>query len=324
MIRFFQLPKYIQEKATSISELLETKDKINLDKIVWIDLQNPSKKEIEEVEEHYDISFPTKQEQEEIEVSSRYLEDAGNIKINSTFTTISPGSRKLEEHEISFIITKNRLFTLRYFDSRVLSETVKKIKQFPGIYTSPIKIFISILESRIDYDADLIELVSKYVAGIGKQLTYTKSNPEEDIFYKISECQELTMSLREALFDKQRVLSLLLRSNEDIMEGSENRLRIIIKDINSLIEHANFNFTRLEYLQYGFVGLVNIDQNKIIKIFTVASLVFMPPTLIASIYGMNFRAMPELDWAAGYPFTLFLMFVSSMIPLAFFKKKKWL
>ena len=131
------------------------------------------------------------------------------------------------------------------------------------------------------------------------------------------------MSLREALFDKQRVLSSLHR-NDDLMSDHENRLRIIIKDVNSLIEHANFNFTRLEYLQNSFLGLINIEQNKVIKTFTVVSLVFMPPTLIASIYGMNFQMMPELNWSIGYPIALVLMLVSSIIPLAIFRKKKWL
>jgi magnesium transporter len=140
---------------------------------------------------------------------------------------------------------------------------------------------------------------------------------------RINECQELTMSLREALFDKQRVISSLHR-NEDLMVENYNRLRIIVKDINSLIEHANFNFTRLEYLQNSFIGLINIEQNKVIKIFTVASLIFMPPTLIASIYGMNFKIMPELDWMLGYPFALTLMAVASIATIWVFKRNKWL
>ena len=320
MIRIFQLPEYSQEKISSLSEI----DTIGKNNIAWIDLQNPTKEEIKEVEEFYKINFPTRQEQEEIETSSRYLEDSGLIKINSTFINIAPSSRKLEEHEMSFIVTKKTLFTLRYFDSKVISDAVKKIKQLPSIFTNPAKILIALFEARIDSDADLIELVSKYIADISKKINYEKNSIDETVLLKINECQDLTMSLREALFDKQRVLSSLNRSNEDLIEGSENRLRIIIKDINSLVEHANFNFTRLEYLQHSFVGLVNIDQNKVIKIFTAASLVFMPPTLIASVYGMNFRAMPELDWAAGYPIALTLMFISSIIPLAIFKKKKWL
>ena len=115
-----------------------------------------------------------------------------------------------------------------------------------------------------------------------------------------------------------------LSRNEDLMLDNSNRLKIIVRDITSLIEHANFNFTRLEYLQNTFLGLINIEQNKVIKIFTVASLVFMPPTLIASIYGMNFQRMPELALQFGYPLALFLMAFSSAATLIMFKRKKWL
>lgn len=316
MIRIFQLPEYSQQKISFLSEL-ET-----VQNIVWIDLQNPSLAEIKEIEEFYKIRFPTRQQQEEIETSSRYLEDSGMIKINSTFLNITPQSGKFEENEISFILTEKILFSLRYFDSRVISEAVKKIKQFPTVFVNPSKILISIIESRIDLDADSIEAVSKYIAEISKRISYNK-NLDEEMILKINQCQELTMSLREALFDKQRMISSLHR-NEDLMLENAPRLRIIIKDINSLIEHASFNFARLEYLQNSFLGLINIEQNKVIKIFTVASLVFMPPTLIASIYGMNFRGMPELSWGIGYPAALLLMAISSIITLVIFKRKKWL
>ncbi len=316
MIRVFHLPEYSQQKVSSLEEI-EKKENI-----VWIDLQNPTQSEIKEVEEFYNISFPTRQQQEEIEMSSRYLEDYHMIKINSTFLNLIPNSATVEEHEFSFIITEKTLFSLRYFDSKVIIETVKKIKQFPITFANPSKILISILEARIDFDADLIESVSKQIAEIGRKINYN-NNLDEEMILKINKYQDLTMLLREALFDKQRMISSLHR-NEDLMLDSTGRLRTIIKDINSLIEHVNFNFTRLEYLQNSFLGLINIEQNKVIKIFTVSSLIFMPPTLIASIYGMNFKAMPELDWAAGYPIVIFLMVFSSIITLWMFKRKKWL
>ena len=320
MIRIFQLPNYSQLKVSSLHEM-ENFNEVKQN-ILWIDLQDPTPEQIKEVESLYDITFPTRQQQEEIETSSRYLENSGIIKINSTFINIIPQNGKLEEHEMSFIITERTLFTLRYFDSRVISETVKKIKQFPSIFANPVRIFTAIFEARIDFDADLTEAVSKYVADISRKITYDRAL-DEKMLLKINECQDLTMSLREALFDKQRALSSLLR-NEDLMLDSYNRLRTIIKDINSLIEHANFNFTRLEYLQNSFLGFLNIEQNKVIKTFTVVSLVFMPPTLIASIYGMNFHHMPELSSMIGYPVALGLMILSSIIPLAIFKRKKWL
>ena len=320
MIRIFKLPEYSQTKVSSLRELSNLNDIRN--DISWVDLQDPTTSQIKEVEEFFGITFPTRQQQEEIETSSRYLENSGIIKINSTFVNIVPHTSNLEEHEMSFILTEKILFTLRFFDSRVISETVKKIKQYPMVFANASKIFVAILEARTDFDADLMESVSKYVAEISKKINYDNKLYEK-LLLKINENQDLTMSLREALFDKQRVLSSLLR-NEDLMIDSYNRLRIIIKDINSLIEHANFNFTRLEYLQNSFLGLLNIEQNKVIKTFTVVSLVFMPPTLIASIYGMNFHLMPELSSEYGYPIALCLMFISSIIPLAIFKRKKWL
>jgi magnesium transporter len=316
MIRIFHLPDYTQQKVFSLAEAE------SLDRAIWVDLQNPTPEEIKEVESFYKITFPTKQQQQEIETSSRYLENSGIIKINSTFLNFIPNSTKLEENEFSFILTEKILFSLRYFESKIISDTVKKVKQFPVVFSNPSKIFIAILEARVDFDADLMEAASRYIAEISKKIGYTR-NLDEQIILKINELQELTMSLREALFDKQRVASSLHR-NEDLMVENYGRLRIIVKDISSLIEHANFNFARLEYLQNSFLGLINIEQNKVIKIFTVASLIFLPPTLIASIYGMNFRIIPELDWRFGYIFALSLMAISSIVTIWLFKRKKWL
>ena len=131
MIRIFQLPEYFQQKVSSLKEVE------NPENTVWIDLQNPTQEEIREVEEFYRISFPTRQQQEEIETSSRYLENSGIIKINSTFINIIPHSGKIEEHEISFIVTEKILFSLRYFDSRVIVEAVKQIKEFPSVFVNP-------------------------------------------------------------------------------------------------------------------------------------------------------------------------------------------
>ena len=311
MIRIFQTKDYQQEKVFSLKEATILKGAI------WVDLQNPSIEEIKEVERKFKISFPTKQQQEEIETSSRYLESSDLIQVNSTFINLISQAQKIQESEISFIITDKILFSLRYTDSKIFEETIRRIKRTPSSFSTPAKIFIALFESRIDHDADLIEAMSKHTAEIARKIKYNHNLDEQTIF-KINECQELTMSLREALFDKQRVVSSLIR-NEEVMEGNDQRLRIIIKDINSLIEHANFNFARLEYLQNSFLGLINLEQNKVIKIFTLASLVFMPPTLIASMYGMNFKIMPELDWGFGYPLAISLMGLSSAITIWIFK-----
>ena len=148
-------------------------------------------------------------------------------------------------------------------------------------------------------------------------------NVNDDVILQINQHQETVMMLRENIVDKQRVISAMLKS-EYFPKECNDRLRIIIKDIGSLLDHTTFAFERLEYMQNTFLGLINIEQNKIIKIFTVASVVFMPPTLIASIYGMNFKIMPELGWTNGYPFAIALMVASSLITLYVFRKKKWL
>jgi magnesium transporter len=148
-------------------------------------------------------------------------------------------------------------------------------------------------------------------------------NLQEELILRISDYQELTMMLRENIIDKQRVLSALLRS-DFLPRDCDDRLRIILKDIASLLSYTEFSFERLEYLQNTFLGLLGLEQNKVIKIFTVATVIFMPPTLIASLYGMNFHFMPELEWEFGYAFALFLMLGSSAATLLYFKGRKWL
>jgi magnesium transporter len=177
-----------------------------------------------------------------------------------------------------------------------------------------------ILETEVDLDSDYLESISKEIVIVGKNLS-KDSTDEENSLLKINEYQESTMFLRESFIDKQRVVSSLIKSNAFI---STPRLRVLIKDINSMLEFSAFIFKRLEYLQNTLMGLITIEQNKAIKIFTIVSVVFMPPTLIASIYGMNFTAMPELSWSFGYPLAIMVIIGSSLLTLLIFKRKKWL
>jgi magnesium transporter len=164
--------------------------------------------------------------------------------------------------------------------------------------------------------------VTKLTNGISKDLIKERRYKEE-VLISLTELQENTILARESVVDKQRLSSSLLKSDE-LAETDKERLRIIFRDVNSLLQHTQFSFERLEYLQNTFLGLVNIEQNTVIKIFTVVTVVFMPPTLIASVYGMNFAFMPELKWPLGYPFAIFLMITSSLVFLWYFKRKKWL
>lgn len=290
-------------------------------KMVWVDMQASTEEERKQVESTFQIELYTPQEAAEIESSSRYFEDKDSIEANNAFVAYENKSYVAEQ--ISFILKKEILFTLRHTDMRSFAETVRKLKTIKN--TAQLKgfqVFLLLLETQIDLDADFIELLSKQTNGISTRLIKERSYPQELLIH-ITELQENTILARESIVDKQRLVSSLLKS-DNVNEPDRERLRIVHKDVNSLLQHTEFSFERLEYLQNTFLGLVSMEQNQVIKIFTVVTVVFMPPTLIASIYGMNFRFMPELQWMAGYPFALFLMVLSSLVFLWYFRKKKWL
>ena len=157
---------------------------------------------------------------------------------------------------------------------------------------------------------------------VARKTTY-RVHMDEDILIQIKNLQEKVTILRQTIMDKQRVISNFLKCDFFPLD-LQPRLTMIIKDINSLFEYTKFGFDRLDYLQDTFLGLVNIEQNRIIKIFTIVNIIFLPPTLIASMYGMNFDFMPELHWDHGYIFAIGLMIVFTLLVLMIFRLKKWL
>ncbi|GAA4397692.1 magnesium/cobalt transporter CorA [Nibrella viscosa] len=316
MIRIFQLDETAVRKVKDLDSFSDTEHTL------WVDLQNPSGQEIKSVEEKFDVDFLTQQEQSEIESSSRYIEEDEYLIANSNFLIPNKEHRYINV-PVSFMLKDDVLFTYRNADLKSFADTVKKIKSRRASFSDGAQILINIFESRIDYDADLVEMVAQEVKAINKQLDLD-AQLDREMLLKINDYQELTMSIRENIVDKQRVISSMIRSDGWFNDAEQLRLRTLIKDINSLIDHTNFIFERLEFLQDTFLGLVNLEQNRIIKIFTVVSIVFLPPTLIASIYGMNFDIMPELHMSFGYGFALALMFLSSLVTLYIFRKKKWL
>ncbi|GAA4470379.1 magnesium/cobalt transporter CorA [Nibrella saemangeumensis] len=317
MIRIFQ------QDETSVRKIKDLDSFSDTEHTLWVDLQNPSGQEIKSVEEKFDVDFLTQQEQAEIESSSRYIEEDEYLIANSNFLIPDKEQRYLNV-PVSFMLKDDVLFTYRNnADLKSFADTVKKIKSKRAVFRDGAQILINIFESRIDYDADLVEMVAQEVKAINKQLDLD-AQLDREMLLKINDYQELTMSIRENIVDKQRVISSMIRSDGWFNDAEQARLRTLIKDINSLIDHTNFIFERLEFLQDTFLGLVNLEQNRIIKIFTVVSIVFLPPTLIASIYGMNFDIMPELHMTFGYALALGLMFLSSLVTLYIFRKKKWL
>ena len=306
-------------------------EELGYDDILWIDMLRPSIKEQKAVENFMEFSLQTRQQVEEIESTSKYSETENTIVSNSNFFV--PTGESFTVEPVSFTISNEGvLVSVRNAEFRTFREAEKRLQMNYRSYSTGYHIFISLLEVRIDYDADLVEMVAKQVGALSKEIS-TEESIDKEIILRINSLQESTMLLRENIFDRQRVLSGVLRS-ERFPNDIYPRLQLMIKDVNSLINHADFSFQRLDYIQDSALGLINIEQNEIVKIFSVASVIFMPATLIASMYGMNFKYMPELDWVytfpsgftlpLGYLFAIGLMILCSGVTIWFFKFKKWL
>jgi magnesium transporter len=287
--------------------------------VIWIDMFTPTLQEVKTVENIFSIEFPTKQESEEIELSSRYWEEGNRIEINSYFL-INDKKDPVNE-TVSFILQDDLLISVRYKKLASFDASIKKLLSSPREYRTGYSIFSQIIDIRIDTDADIIEELNRDIAAIRKQ-AFNDDVENEDLLEQMSTFENLNMKIRENLTDKQRILNSLLKSQK--ISDDKSELPIMLKDIRSLIDHTNFNFERIDYLQNIFIGLLSVEQNKVIKIFTIVNVIFLPPTLIASIYGMNFDIMPELNWEYGYLFSIGVMILAAVTPLIIFKKKGWI
>ena len=295
-------------------------DDLGYDDILWIDLLSPTIKEQKAVENFLEINLQTRQQVEEIESSSKYSETENAIICNSNFFIPNPEAFSIEP--VSFIITEGVLVSVRTSEFRTFTESAKRLQMNYRAYSTGYHLLISILEVRIDFDADLVEALAKNIATLRKNMNLSEHIDKETL-KQISHMQENTMLIRENIFDRQRILSGILRS-ERFPNDIYPKLQLMIKDVNSLINHADFSSERLDYMQDTALGLINIEQSNVTKIFTVAALFFMPPTMIASIYGMNFESIQELRWQYGYEFALGLMVLVSALTYLFFRWKKWL
>ena len=307
-------------------------DDLGYDDILWIDMVQPTIKEQKAVEKFMEISLQTKQQVEEIESTSKYSETENAIISNCNFF-VPVGTDSFEVEPVSFTLSNEGvLVSVRQADMRTFREAEKRLQMNYRSFSTGYHILISLLEVRIDFDADLVELVGRQVSALSKDIN-SEDTIDKAVIHRINMLQERTMTLRENIFDRQRVLSGILRS-ERFPNDIYPRLQLMIKDVNSLISHTDFSFQRLDYIQDAALGLINIEQNEIVKIFSVASVIFMPATLIASIYGMNFRFMPELEWSLtlsngwtlplGYMFAIALMLLASGFTIGYFRYKKWL
>jgi magnesium Mg(2+) and cobalt Co(2+) transport protein (corA) len=306
---------YHKDGAIKISRSIDFLKQIPEEQILWIDLNDVDEEIESKLEDFLKIYIQEEEEMIEIETSSRYIETRDTLVVNANFLLGT-----YDKNPVSFILKNNILISVRNEDLSSFTETVKKMFANPHNYPTGYHVFMTIFETRIEFDADMIENITQGITNMSNSI----QDADEDALIEIKNLQEKTMMFRENIIDKQRAVSNMIRSNL-VPDDLRSRLTILIKDVNSLLEHIRFSFDRLDYLQDTFLGLLNIEQNKIIKIFTIISVIFMPPTLIASIYGMNFPGMPEIEWGwKGYVFSLSLMILSSMVILIFFKRKKYL
>jgi len=293
--------------------------------VIWIDLMAPSGDEKRSVEAFLGVETQSRAEAEEIESSSRFWEEENAIFANTNF--MIPGPDEYSMEPVSFTLVGNSLTTLREVPLRSLTELQRRMMANPRQFASGYHVFVTILDQRVDLDADMIELMAKEITQYSRRVNQ-QEDINEDFILDINQLQENSMLVRENVVDKQRLISNLLRSSK-FPKDLEPRLNVLLQDISSLINHTNFSFERLEYLQDTVLGLINLDQNRIMKVFTLVSLLLMPPTLIASFYGMNVRLPIIGSLTPGDSPWNWIIIVGIMV-LAFglvwfiFKKKKML
>ena len=294
-------------------------DELGFDDVLWIDLFEPTGEEKRAVEAFLETTLQSRAQAEEIESSSRYSETDTTIFVNTNF--LIPGPDEYNMEAVSFIISEGILVSIRQVPLRTFTDMQRRIGVSYKLYPTGYHILVAILESRVDLDADMIELMAKEIAQFSKSVSAGES-VNEDFLLDINQLQDNTMLVRENIVDKQRMISAILKSDK-FPRDVYTKLGVINKDIGSLINHTNFSFERLDYLLNTVVGLINLEQNRIMKVFTLVSLLLMPPTLIASIYGMNIK-LPGMENGGAFWWLVGVMVVSIGVTVVVFKKRKML
>jgi magnesium transporter len=298
---------------------------------VWVDLLEPTLAEERAVERLLAIDVPSREEMREIETSNRLYEENGTLYMTATVVTKIDTDRP-ESAAITFILSHNRLITNRYVDPLPFRRFVAYSERHPSAATNAPGILAGLLEAIIERTADVLERVGlgldELSAGVFAPPVKGAAVRTRDlraVMEKIGRDGDLTSKARESLVTLGRQLTFIQQSQAvQIPKDQQSRFRSMSRDVLALSDHASFLANKSSFMLQATLGLINIEQNNIIKIFSVAAAVFLPPTLIASIYGMNFHFMPELDWPLGYPLALFIMLVSAMLPYIFFRRRGWL
>ena len=296
---------------------------------VWIDMITPSVQEDRLVEQLIGIAIPTREEMQEIEVSSRLYVENGARYMTATLMCQSDTATP-KTTAVTFILSGHRLVTVRYDDPRPFAIVEHKLARACPAKVSGDDVLMDLLDAVIDRSADILERIGGEV----DQVSHSIFEPEQgaqrpsynDVLKTLGRKGDLTSKVRESLVSIGRLLLFLANEADNMKWPKDKRtqLQSMQRDVVSMSDHATYLTNKITFLLDAMLGVVNLQQNNIIKIFSVAAVVLMPPTLVASIYGMNFKHMPELDWIGGYPLALVLMLVAAVLPYLYFNWRKWL
>jgi magnesium transporter len=300
--------------------------------MIWVDLLRPSPDEERAIEAGLKIEIPTREELQEIELSSRLF-----IEGEATYLTATLLYNADDQHPhttpVTFILTNERLITIRYEDPGPFRSFRYSAERHPELCISPHDVLLGLLDAVIERTADILERVQQDVDRVsqdlfGKQNSPVRPNESSNLYREIlrreGRNQLFTLKIHESLVSVGRIVTFLSRPGDvKPLKIVTQRLKTLTRDVDSLGEHATHLAQTLGFLQDATLGLINIQQNEIIKIFSIAAVVLLPPTLVASIYGMNFHIIPELSWPLGYPFALLLMAAAGFLPYWYFKRRGW-
>ena len=317
MLDFFTL------KGTLLSEIEQDNAdyKNNIGKAVWIDSLTPSQDEKNILQNMLKDLIPDADDVDDIEDSARRFVDQTGIHVHSLF--LSNVADKTETVSVACILQNDKLVTIR--DDKIADFRLFRLRAKRGQIScnSPAEILLNLMEQKVENLADYLEDQHRQLEEVSTLVLSEDIDNPEEVIYSLAESEDLTGKIRLCLMDTQRDISFLQRHSKQMHEYHDT-YREIVRDIDTLLSHTTFLFDKINFLMSFLQGYINIEQNKIVKIFTIASVVFLPPTLVASIYGMNFESMPELKMALGYPWALGLMLLSGFAPYWYFKKKGWL
>lgn len=293
----------------------------------WIDLHNPEERELREAEARFGLKVPTREAMREIELSSRLYEEGGGL-----FMTVNvlnkTSSEDPETTAITFIMAGKTLITLRYADPPPFKIFARRAKLNSALAGSPEGVLFGLLEQIVDSLADVMEAAVDELEKISF-MVFSKNDDNNDrdhrqTLRRIGHAGNLASKAKDSLLSLNRMALFLDTQARLRRKDAKARLKTVLRDILSITEHANFVANKVNFLLDATLGMINLEQNNIIRIVSVAAVAFFPPTLIASLYGMNFRFMPELNWPYGYPFAIALMVLSAVLPLWYFRRKGWL